>query len=190
MHRTTQPSDGEAGARVPHGPDLGRGARNVPRGLRGQAPAGELISAPWPCRTRCLHLGIILESSALSQAWGPQTVRRGTFLAVHQTWPLSLHRTCLGPDLRDSGAQSLFLKSFPSDRDMGQGVKPPLRGATAPRFWAKCPTIKRNSHLSGGLGRSVPTTGLFKHPPRLPNSGLPVLTSALTGTWASCFLAA
>lgn len=86
--------------------------------------------------------------------------------------------------------KSVFLKSFPSDCDMWQGVKPPLRGVTAPCFWAKCPKIKRNSHLSGGLGRRIPSTGLFKHPPLLPKSGLPALTSALTGTWASCFLVA
>ena len=66
-----------------HSPDLGREVRDVPRWRSALGSLGYT-------GTRCLHLGVILESSTLPKDWGPATVhtkRPPPWRYIRITWP-------------------------------------------------------------------------------------------------------
>lgn len=66
-----------------HSPDLGREVRDAPRW---RSALGSLSYTG----TRCLHLGLILESSTLPKDWGPLTAhtkRPSPWRCIRITWP-------------------------------------------------------------------------------------------------------
>lgn len=115
------------GCRALHSPDSGLGVKNMHGEYRGQVPSCRSDSdSPSQAGTKCLHLGVTVESSALPQDWGPQTMHMkgppSWLCRITWSYCISLDPTFRESDSVNLGGiwESAFLKSSLSNHLIGR----------------------------------------------------------------------